>query len=65
MTIHLQCGDRVVPLTVFAQERLVHCPVSPDELVGKPMLDLKVMHVEPALLQPPRQTGPCSGAIRR
>jgi hypothetical protein len=42
-----------VPLTVFAQERLVHCPVPPEELVGKPMLDLKVMHVEPALLHPP------------
>lgn len=53
VTIHIQSGERVVPLTVFAQERLVHCPVAPDELVGKPLLDLKVMHVEPALLQPP------------
>lgn len=53
VTIHIQTGERVVPLTVFAQERLVHCPVSPEELVGKPLLDLKVMHVEPALLQPP------------
>jgi hypothetical protein len=53
VTIHLQTGERVVPLTVFAQERLVHCPLAPDELVGKPMLDLRVMHVEPALLQPP------------
>ena len=57
VTIHIQSGDRVVPLTVFAQERLVHTPVSPDELVGKPMLDLKVMHVEPALLQPPGEAG--------
>jgi len=53
VTIHIQTGERVVPLTVFAQERLVHCPMAPDELLGKPMLDLKVMHVEPALLQPP------------
>ncbi len=53
VTIHIQTGERVVPLTVFAQERLVHCPMSPEELVGKPLLDLKVMHVEPALLQPP------------
>lgn len=57
VTIHIQSGERVVPLTVFAQERLVHCPVSPEELVGKPMLDLKVMHVEPALLQPPSEPG--------
>ena len=53
VTIHLQCGDRVVPLTVFAQERLVHCPVPMEELIGKHLLDLRVMHVEPALLCPP------------
>lgn len=53
VTIHIQSGERVVPLTVFAQERLVHCPVPPEELVGKPLLDLRVMHVEPALLHPP------------
>jgi hypothetical protein len=53
VTIHLQCGARVVPLTVFAQERLVHCPLPMDELIGKHLLDLRVMHVEPALLRPP------------
>ena len=53
VTIHLQCGDRVVPLTVFAQERLVHCPLPMDELIGKHLLGLRVMHVEPALLRPP------------
>lgn len=53
VTIHLQCGERVVPLTVFAQERLVHCPLPIDELMGKHLLDLRVMHVEPALLRPP------------
>ncbi|MFT3663521.1 hypothetical protein [Piscinibacter sp.] len=57
VTIHIQTGERVVPLTVFARERLVHCPVPPQELVGKPLLDLKVMHVEPALLQPPGEPG--------
>lgn len=53
VTIHLQCGERVVPLTVFAQERLVHCPLPLEELLGKHVLDLRVMHVEPALLRPP------------
>jgi hypothetical protein len=53
VTIHLQCGTRVVPLTVFAQERLVHCPLPMEELVGKHLFDLRVMHVEPALLRPP------------
>ena len=53
ITIHLQCGERVVPMTVFARERLVHCPVPPLELVAQHMLDMRVMHVEPALLRPP------------
>jgi hypothetical protein len=53
VTIHLQCGPKVVPLTVFAQERLVHCPVPMDELIGRHLLELRVMHVEPALLRPP------------
>jgi hypothetical protein len=53
VTIHLQCGDRVVPMTVFARERLVHCPVAPLELVAQHVLDMRVMHVEPALLRPP------------
>lgn len=52
VTIHLQMGDRVVPLTVFPEERLVHCPVSMDRLLENPAA-LTVMHVEPALLQPP------------
>ena len=53
VTIHLQCGSRVVPLTVFAQDRLVHCPLPMHELIGKHLLELRVMHVEPALLRPP------------
>lgn len=53
VTIQLQCGEKVVPLTVFAQERLVHCPLPIDELMGKQLLELRVMHVEPALLRPP------------
>jgi hypothetical protein len=53
VTIQLQCGERVVPLTVFAQERLVHCALPIDELLGKHVLGLRVMHVEPALLRPP------------
>lgn len=53
VTIHLQCGAKVVPLTVFAQERLVHCPLPLEDLVGKHLHELRVMHVEPALLRPP------------
>jgi hypothetical protein len=53
VTIYLHCGGSVVPLTVFAQERLVHCPLPMDELIGKHLPDLRVMHVEPAILRPP------------
>ncbi len=53
VTIQLQCDDRVVPLTVFPDERLVHCPLTMNQLFAKPLTDLRVMHVEPAVLRPP------------
>jgi hypothetical protein len=53
VTVHLQCGEKVLPLTVFAQERLVHCPMPMDDLVLHHLWQLRVMHVEPALLRPP------------
>jgi hypothetical protein len=52
VTIHLQWDERVAPLTVFPEERLVHCPLPIDQLLAKP-LELRVLHVEPAMLQPP------------
>ena len=53
LTIHLQYGDRVVPVTVFPHERLVHCPMPMGELTARSLAELRVMHVEPALLDPP------------
>ena len=53
VTIHFQCDDRVVPLTVFPQERLVHCPMDMDELVARHLPGLRVLHIEPATLRPP------------
>jgi hypothetical protein len=53
VTIHLQCGERVVPLTVFPHEHLVHCPMDMDELIERHLSAVRVMHVEPALLRPP------------
>ncbi|MBC7735575.1 MAG: hypothetical protein H7306_27435 [Bacteriovorax sp.] len=53
LTIHLQCGDRVVPLTVFSPERLLHCPIGLGELVERHLADVRVMHVEPTPLRPP------------
>ena len=53
VAIHLQLGDRVVPLTVFPEERLVHCPLPMAHLLAQPLTELRVLHVEPALLRPP------------
>jgi hypothetical protein len=52
VTIQLQLDERVVPLTVFPEERLVHCPLPMAQLLEKSDA-LRVLHVEPALLQPP------------
>lgn len=53
VTVHLQSGDKVVPLTIFPQERLVHCPVDPQSVVTSRQTEVEVLHVEPALLRPP------------
>ncbi|MES3015612.1 MAG: hypothetical protein V4750_18035 [Pseudomonadota bacterium] len=53
VTIYLQCAHRVVPLTVFPHDRLVHCPMEMSELVERHLPDLRVMHIEPATLRPP------------
>jgi len=53
VVIHLQMGDLVVPLTVFPLERLVHCPISLDALLQQRPTELRVLHVEPAVLRAP------------
>ncbi|MGY4831321.1 hypothetical protein ACVNIS_22310 [Sphaerotilaceae bacterium SBD11-9] len=53
VVIHLGMGESVVPLTVFALERLVHCPISLDALLQQRPTELRVLHVEPAILRPP------------
>ena len=53
VTIYLQCDDKVVPLTIFPQERLVHCLVPMHVLVERHLPTMRVLQVEPALLCPP------------
>ena len=36
LTVNLQWTDRVVPLTLFPAERLVHCPVSMPQFLEQP-----------------------------
>jgi hypothetical protein len=51
--LHLQMGDMVVPLTIFPVERIVHCEMSLDALLEQRPTELRVMHIEPAVLRPP------------
>jgi len=53
LLIHLQVQDKVVPLTVFPVQHLVHSPMPMVQLLRLPLGDLDVLHVEPALLRPP------------
>jgi hypothetical protein len=52
VVIYLQCSDRVVPLTVFPLEQMVHCPIDMNELMERQLSLLRVMHIEPATLRP-------------
>lgn len=53
VTIYLQCAGRVLPLTVFPFERLVHCPMDLSEFIERHLAQARVMHIEPAVLRPP------------
>src|SRR5262245_23712564 len=53
LTVNLQWTDRVVPLTLFPAERLVHCPVAMPQFLVSRLNELQVMQVEPAMLRAP------------
>ncbi len=53
VAIHLRCGGHMLPLTIFPQERLAHCPTGGDEWLERHLATLEVLHIEPATLRPP------------
>jgi hypothetical protein len=53
VTVHLQCSERAVPMTLFPHERLLHCPIPIDMLLAQREPELQVIHIEPALLAAP------------
>jgi hypothetical protein len=53
IVMHLQDGERVLPLTLFPRHRLAHCPLPLHELLQLRLQALQVLHVEPAVLRPP------------
>ena len=65
VTVHLESGERAVPITLFPRERLLHCPIPIDALMAQRDPVLQVIHIEPALLTAPGRrglTGPYSVA---
>jgi hypothetical protein len=53
LSIHLECDNRVVPLTIFPVQRMAHCPVPVAQFLQMRLNDLIVLHVEAAVLRPP------------
>ena len=52
LLLHVQHDYRVLPLTVFPTQRLVHSPLHLPRLLELRLPDLRVLHVEPAQLRP-------------
>lgn len=53
LAIHLECDNRVVPLTIFPVQRMAHCPVPIAQFLEMRLNDLIVLHVEAAVLRAP------------
>lgn len=56
VTLHLLCGRHELPLTVFPQEQLIHCPMNMVELMARHLSELRVIHIEGAWMHPPGAT---------
>lgn len=52
LLVHLQHEYRVLPLTVFPIQHQMHCPVPAATLLGWRLTELRVLHVEPAKVEP-------------
>jgi hypothetical protein len=48
LRLHLQHEGRVLPITLFPAQRLVHCPLAPAQLLALDLAAMEVLHVEPA-----------------
>lgn len=53
VTVHLQCGDFALPLTIFPQEQLLHCPRELLDFLYVHVDSVELLLVEPALLRAP------------
>jgi hypothetical protein len=57
LLLQVEHDYRVIPLTLFPADRLVHCPLKVSQLLALPLTELRVLHVEPARLKPPGARG--------
>jgi hypothetical protein len=57
LAIHLECDDRVLPLTIFPVQRLAHCPLPMRQFLQMRLTDLTVLHVEPGTQAVPGDNG--------
>lgn len=53
LLIHLGYEDRVIPLTIFPADWLVHCALPIAQFLECPLSDLRVLTVEPAVIRAP------------
>ncbi len=65
LLIQLEYRDRVLPLTVFPERRLVHAPLPLRKLLGLRLTDLFVLRVAPAETRAPALDDPALGADAR
>ena len=52
LLLHVQHMYRVIPLTVFPGDTLLHCTLPTERLLSLELSDMRVLHVEPARLRP-------------
>lgn len=53
LLVHLQIDDRMLPLSVFPSERVVHMPLAMERFLELPLGDLRVINFEPPSMRPP------------
>lgn len=53
VTVHLRCGERVLPLSIFPRERIAHCALDLEALTELQREPLPVLQIEPAVLRAP------------
>lgn len=53
LLVHLQIEDRMLPMSVFASDGLMHMPLVMEQFLALPLGDLRVISFEPPTLRPP------------